>query len=98
MCYSQPHIHNGSHTCICLIADYIWAGPTTSHTAVFTFWHCHKLGYACAGVLVGLLALGESLPSSPSQRYVRLLSWLLIALGVALLANGQGQHAAPFVS
>ena len=44
-----------------------------------------------AGVAVGLLALGESLPSSQSGRSLRLVSWLFIASGVAMLANGQGE-------
>lgn len=44
-----------------------------------------------AGVAVGLLALGESLPTSQSGRTLRLTSWLFIAVGVAMLANGQGK-------
>ena len=44
-----------------------------------------------AGVAVGLLALGESLPTSQSGRTLRLASWLFIAVGVAMLANGQGR-------
>lgn len=44
-----------------------------------------------AGVAVGLLALGESLPTTQSGRTLRLTSWLCIAVGVAMLANGQGE-------
>lgn len=48
---------------------------------------------AAAGVLVGLLALGERLPRSLAMRALRLLSWTAIAIGVSALAGGQG--AAP---
>lgn len=44
-----------------------------------------------AGVAVGLLALGESLPTSQSGCVMLLTSWLCIAIGVAMLANGQGE-------
>ena len=47
-----------------------------------------------AGVLVGMLALGEGLPSSRSLGAARLLSWLLLIAGVSALASGQGAHAA----
>lgn len=50
-----------------------------------------KALYAFEGVAVGLLALGESLPTSQSGRSLRLISWLFIASGVAMLANGQGK-------
>lgn len=47
-----------------------------------------------AGVAVGLLALGESLPTSRQGRNMTLLAWLCIGAGVAMLANGQGETAA----
>lgn len=43
-----------------------------------------------AGVIVGLLAMGESLPSSASMKALRLLSWIVTILGVSALANGKG--------
>jgi hypothetical protein len=43
------------------------------------------------GVAVGLLALGEALPTTQQGRNMRLLAWLCIAIGVAMLANGQGK-------
>lgn len=43
------------------------------------------------GVAVGLLALGEALPTTQQGRNMRLLAWLCIAVGVATLANGQGE-------
>ena len=47
----------------------------------------------CAGVLVGLLALGERMPATLGMRALRLVSWMCIALGVSALAGGKG---APF--
>ncbi len=43
------------------------------------------------GVAVGLLALGEALPTTQHGRNMRLSAWLCIAVGVAMLANGQGE-------
>lgn len=48
-----------------------------------------KLIYA--GVVVGLLALGESLPPEFSMKFLRLLSWLVTMIGVSALANGKGK-------
>lgn len=45
-----------------------------------------------AGVLVGLLAMGESLPSGLSMKLLRFLSWVVTMLGVSALANGKGEH------
>lgn len=47
-----------------------------------------------SGVAVGLLALGERLPTSPAARLARLASWTLIAVGVAGLAAGSGVQSA----
>ncbi len=47
-------------------------------------------GHKCAGVLVGLLALGESMPMSLGMQALRLLSWASITLGVSALAGGKG--------
>ena len=47
------------------------------------------------GVAVGLLALGEALPTTQQGRNMRLLAWLCIAVGVAMLANGQGETRLP---
>ncbi len=42
------------------------------------------------GVLVGLLALQEALPSGAAARTLQLLAWLLILFGVTGLALGPG--------
>lgn len=46
-----------------------------------------------AGVVVGLLAMGESLPTNTSMRALRFLSWIVTIIGVSALANGKGLHA-----
>ncbi|KAK9836309.1 hypothetical protein WJX81_004242 [Elliptochloris bilobata] len=51
---------------------------------------CAAVSSMVTGVLVGMLALGEGLPSSRSLGAARLLSWLLLIVGVSALANGQG--------
>lgn len=43
-----------------------------------------------AGVVVGLLALQEALPSTAAARSLQLLAWLLILFGVTGLALGPG--------
>ncbi len=52
---------------------------------------CAAVSSMVTGVLVGLLALGERMPSSRAARAVILASWLAIALGVSGLANGPGE-------
>ena len=44
-----------------------------------------------AGVLAGLVALGEALPATLGQRFTRLLAWLLIVAGVGALGAGPGE-------
>lgn len=45
-----------------------------------------------SGVLVGLLALGEALPHSGPRRALRVLSWVLILVGVTNLSSaGEGE-------
>ena len=45
---------------------------------------------AAAGIVVGLLALGEGMPSTLRMQALRLLSWLCIIAGVSALAGGKG--------
>jgi len=40
---------------------------------------------------VGLLALGEGMPSTLKMQALRLLSWLCITAGVSALAGGKGE-------
>jgi hypothetical protein len=48
------------------------------------------LDVGCAGVVVGLLALGEAMPKTLGMQALRLLSWVCITMGVSALAGGQG--------
>ncbi|KAG9455649.1 hypothetical protein H6P81_000157 [Aristolochia fimbriata] len=46
---------------------------------------CAAVASIVTGVLAGIFALGEHLPSAPVARFVLLLGWLLIVVGVILL-------------
>ncbi|PON96001.1 Magnesium transporter NIPA [Trema orientale] len=48
---------------------------------------CAAVASIVTGVLAGMLALGERLPSAPTARLSLLLGWLLIILGVILLVS-----------
>ncbi|KAF5726150.1 magnesium transporter NIPA9 [Tripterygium wilfordii] len=48
---------------------------------------CAAVASIVTGVLAGMLALGERLPSAPSARLSLLLGWLLILIGVILLVS-----------
>ena len=43
-------------------------------------------------MVVGVLGLGEPMPSTLALSALRLLSWALILLGIAALATGQGMR------
>ncbi|KAI4316508.1 hypothetical protein L6164_024488 [Bauhinia variegata] len=48
---------------------------------------CAAVASILTGVLAGMLALGERLPSAPNARLLLLLGWLLIIMGVILLVG-----------
>ncbi|XP_042481213.1 probable magnesium transporter NIPA9 [Macadamia integrifolia] len=48
---------------------------------------CAAVASIVTGVLAGMLALGEQLPSAPAARRSLLLGWLLIIVGVILLVS-----------
>ncbi|KAL2317934.1 hypothetical protein Fmac_031810 [Flemingia macrophylla] len=48
---------------------------------------CASVASILTGVLAGMLALGERLPSEPKARLALLLGWLLIIVGVILLVG-----------
>ncbi|XP_004498870.1 probable magnesium transporter NIPA9 [Cicer arietinum] len=48
---------------------------------------CAAVASILTGVLAGMLALGERLPSAPKARLALLLGWLLIIVGVILLVG-----------
>ena len=54
---------------------------------------CAAVSSMVTGVAVGLVALGETMPTGVAARVSVLVSWLLIALGVTGLANGKGAHS-----
>ncbi|KAF7830453.1 putative magnesium transporter NIPA9 isoform X1 [Senna tora] len=48
---------------------------------------CAAVASILTGVLAGMLALGERLPSAPKARLLLLLGWLLIIVGVILMVG-----------
>ncbi|MED6219746.1 hypothetical protein PIB30_038575 [Stylosanthes scabra] len=50
---------------------------------------CAAVASILTGVLAGMLALGERLPSAPKSRLTLLLGWLLIIVGVVLLVGSK---------
>ncbi|KAL1353444.1 hypothetical protein AAHE18_06G240300 [Arachis hypogaea] len=48
---------------------------------------CAAVASIVSGVLAGMLALGERLPSAPKARLALILGWLLIITGVVLLVG-----------
>lgn len=48
---------------------------------------CAAVASIVTGVLAGMLALGERLPTAPAARFSLLLGWLLIMIGVVLLVS-----------
>ncbi|KAI4337154.1 hypothetical protein L6164_015602 [Bauhinia variegata] len=48
---------------------------------------CAAVASILTGVLAGMFALGERLPSAPKARFLLLVGWLLIILGVILLVG-----------
>ncbi|XP_061374968.1 probable magnesium transporter NIPA9 [Gastrolobium bilobum] len=48
---------------------------------------CATVASILTGVLAGMLALGERLPSAPQARLLLLLGWILIIVGVILLVG-----------
>eukprot|EP00897_Mesotaenium_endlicherianum_P003171 jgi/Mesen1/2882/ME000175S02032 len=55
---------------------------------------CAAVAAIVTGVLIGMLALGEALPRSPSARFGRLASWCLIVAGIIILVNA-GKSGGP---
>lgn len=49
---------------------------------------CAAVTAMVSGVAVGVVGLGESMPSTARGKVVRLLSWSLILSGVSMIAHG----------
>ena len=83
---------SGSHACSMYASSFLVHCMLETELAMQDTSSAMALRAVAIGVAVGLLALGESLPTTQAGRNSRLLAWILIAVGVAMLANGQGRQ------
>ncbi|CAK7352904.1 unnamed protein product [Dovyalis caffra] len=67
---------------------FVWAFTRgLKHGRAIVVSTCAAVASIVTGVLAGMLALGEQLPSAPAARFSLLLGWLLIVVGVILLVS-----------
>ncbi|KAK9273639.1 hypothetical protein L1049_018449 [Liquidambar formosana] len=71
----------------CSGTGFVYQTRGLKHGRAIVVSTCAAVASIVTGVLAGMLALGERLPSAPAARYSVLLGWLLIIIGVILLVS-----------
>ncbi|GFQ06683.1 probable magnesium transporter nipa9 [Phtheirospermum japonicum] len=71
----------------CSGSGFIYQTRGLKHGRAIVVSTCAAVASIVTGVLAGMLALGERLPSAPVARLTLLLGWLFIILGVILLVT-----------
>lgn len=71
----------------CSGTGFVYQTRGLKHGRAIVVSTCAAVASIVTGVLAGMFALGEQLPSNPSARFALLLGWLLIILGVILLVS-----------
>ncbi|WCJ29424.1 hypothetical protein M5689_011063 [Euphorbia peplus] len=71
----------------CSATGFIYQTRGLKHGRAIVVSTCAAVASIITGVLAGMLALGEQLPSAPAARLSLLLGWLLIIVGVILLVS-----------
>ncbi|KAG8375691.1 hypothetical protein BUALT_Bualt10G0126700 [Buddleja alternifolia] len=71
----------------CSGSGFVYQTRGLKHGRAIVVSTCAAVASIVTGVLAGMLALGEQLPSAPVARLFLLLGWLLIILGVILLVT-----------
>ncbi|KAK4412641.1 putative magnesium transporter NIPA9 [Sesamum alatum] len=71
----------------CSASGFVYQTRGLKHGRAIVVSTCAAVASIVTGVLAGMLALGERLPSAPSGRLILLLGWLFIILGVILLVT-----------
>lgn len=69
----------------CSATGFVYQTQGLKHGRAIVVSTCAAVASIVTGVLAGMLALGEKLPSAPSARLSLLLGWVLIIVGVILL-------------
>ncbi|CAH9099916.1 unnamed protein product [Cuscuta europaea] len=75
-------------TC-CSASGFIYQTRGLKHGRAIVVSTCAAVASIVTGVIAGMLALGEQLPSAPKARLVLLLGWLFIIIGVMLLVTSK---------
>lgn len=71
----------------CSASGFIYQTRGLKHGRAVVVSTCAAVASIVTGVLAGMFALGERLPSAPTARLWLLLGWLLIVTGVILLVS-----------
>ncbi|KAL3818943.1 hypothetical protein ACJIZ3_004848 [Penstemon smallii] len=71
----------------CSGSGFVYQTQGLKHGRAIVVSTCAAVASIVTGVLAGMLALGERLPSAPGPRLLLLLGWLFIILGVILLVT-----------
>ncbi|KAI5669679.1 hypothetical protein M9H77_19532 [Catharanthus roseus] len=69
----------------CSGCGFVYQTRGLKHGRAIVVSTCAAVASIVTGVLAGMLALGEKLPSAPMARFFLLLGWVLIIVGVVLL-------------
>ncbi|CAO2816663.1 unnamed protein product [Amaranthus hypochondriacus] len=71
----------------CSGTGFVYQTRGLKHGRAIVVSTCAAVASIVTGVLAGMFALGEHLPTAPGARLLLLLGWLLIILGVILLVS-----------